>query len=492
MPMATSYDVQFWAIRKRADRAKPYELRWSVGGMPKSRSFLTKALADNFRAKLMAAARAGEEFDTQTGEPLSWAIVVTPHVPEKPPVTWFDHACDFVTMKWPHIAARNRVNVADSLATVTPALVTSIQGMPEQGTLRTALYKYAFNLHSPDAAEWPPEITSALRWMEHNSLPVRDLKDAAVIRKALGALSVKLNGKAAAAATYQRKRAVFYNSLGYAVELELLSANPIDKVQWTAPETERQVDRRVVANPNQVDAILETAATRSTRGKHLKSFYATVYYAGTRPSEARMLTVDACTLPDSKKPEKWGQLELGASAPYAGKAWTDDGEAFDERHLKARSVNAVRTVPIPPKLVAILRKHIAENGLRPTDRLFSAIEGGHVSPAEYGKVWREARSATLSAKQAASPLAKRVYDLRHGNASLLLNAGVTPTEAARRLGHSVTVLLQVYAGCLDGEEQTANERIDDALARYERKTAEAATPEEPAPEETPEQAESEG
>ena len=128
-------------------------------------------------------------------------------------------------------------------------------------------------------------------------------------------------------------------------------------------------------------------------------------------------------------------------------------------------------MPIPPKLVAILRKHIADNELRPTNRLFSATEGGHVSPAEYGKIWREARSATLSGKQAASPLAKRVYDLRHGSASLLLNAGVTPTEAARRLGHSVTVLLQVYAGCLDGEEETANERIDEALARFDKKAA---------------------
>lgn len=142
--------------------------------------------------------------------------------------------------------------------------------------------------------------------------------------------------------------------------------------------------------------------------------------------------------------------------------------------------------------MAILRKHIAENKLGPTDRLFWAIEGGHVSPAEYGKVWREARSATLSGKQAATPLAKRVYDLRHGNASLLLNAGVTPTEAARRLGHSVTVLLQVYAGCLDGEEETANERIDEALARYDMKArAKAPKFEEPVPGKESEQGEPE-
>jgi integrase len=29
---------------------------------------------------------------------------------------------------------------------------------------------------------------------------------------------------------------VFYNALGYAVELGLLDANPIDRVQWKAPE----------------------------------------------------------------------------------------------------------------------------------------------------------------------------------------------------------------------------------------------------------------
>ena len=475
--MTTTYDVQFWTIRERAGRAKPQEVRWSVAGSPKSKSFRTKALADNYRAKLIVASRKGEEFDTKTGEPVAWAEAEKPTAPELPPVTWFEHACDFVAMKWPHIAARNRVNLADSLATVTPALVSSTDGMPEQAILRKALYKFAFNLNCPDPEEWPTAITSALQWVEHHSIPVKEMDKAPIIRKALGAISLKMDSKAAAASTYQRKRAIFYNSLGYAVELDLLPSNPIAKIQRTGSgqEVEKQVDRRVVASPNQADAIMATAASRSARGKYLKAFYATVFYAGTRPSEATSIKVQDCTLPktkDGKSSKKWGLLELGASTPYAGKAWTDDGEAFDERHLKARSVNAVRSVPIPPKLVAILLKHIEDNKLGPTDRLFTAIEGGYVSPAEYGKIWREARTATLSPKKAASPLAKRVYDLRHGNASLLLNAGVAPTEAARRLGHSVAVLLQVYAGWTEDEEERANKTIDDALARYEKKTTE--------------------
>ena len=63
-------------------------------------------------------------------------------------------------------------------------------------------------------------------------------------------------------------------------------------------------------------------------------------------------------------------------------------------------------------------------------------------PAVYDRWWKLARNATLSPAQVESPLARRVYDLRHAAASLWLNAGVPPTEVARRLGHSVAVLTE--------------------------------------------------
>jgi hypothetical protein len=37
------------------------------------------------------------------------------------------------------------------------------------------------------------------------------------------------------------------------------------------------------------------------------------------------------------------------------------------------------------------------------------------------------------------------------------------TEAARRLGHSVAMLLKRYANCIDGQELAANDRIARAL-----------------------------
>jgi hypothetical protein len=46
---------------------------------------------------------------------------------------------------------------------------------------------------------------------------------------------------------------------------------------------------------------------------------------------------------------------------------------------------------------------------------------------------------------------------------LWLNAGIPATEVARRAGHSVAVLLKVYAHCIDGQADAANQRITDAL-----------------------------
>jgi hypothetical protein len=47
--------------------------------------------------------------------------------------------------------------------------------------------------------------------------------------------------------------------------------------------------------------------------------------------------------------------------------------------------------------------------------------------------------------------------------SLWLNAGVPATEVGRRAGHSVAVLLKVYAHCIDGQADNVNKRIADAL-----------------------------
>ena len=43
----------------------------------------------------------------------------------------------------------------------------------------------------------------------------------------------------------------------------------------------------------------------------------------------------------------WGRIVLSASASRAGRAWTDEGTARQERGLKHRADNETRTIPIP-------------------------------------------------------------------------------------------------------------------------------------------------
>jgi integrase len=125
-------------------------------------------------------------------------------------------------------------------------------------------------------------------------------------------------------------------------------------------------------------------------------------------------------------------------------------------------------VPSPwPRLGAdrpgCLRGHLKKYGTGPGCRIFQTTRGGIIQDSAYTAVWQAARQAALTPAQHASPLAGRVYDLRHAGVSLALNAGVPATEVARRAGHSVAVLLNSYAHCIDGQADAANKRIGDAL-----------------------------
>lgn len=89
----------------------------------------------------------------------------------------------------------------------------------------------------------------------------------------------------------------------------------------------------------------------------------------------------------------------------------------------------------------------------------------------YSRVWRAARRGGLTDAQQPSPLARRPYDLRHAAVSLWLNEGVPATQVAEWAGHSVHVLLKVYAKCIEGQDAVARRRIEGALNRADDEAA---------------------
>ncbi|MGW9291321.1 tyrosine-type recombinase/integrase [Streptomyces albidoflavus] len=449
-----TYDVRVYSIETRKDRPKPYRLHWLVGDRKHSKSYTLRAQADGRRSELMTAARKGEQFDRDTGLPVSELRA------QRGSVTWYQHTRAYIDRKWAAAPAKSRKNYADALATITPALLKPAKGRPDAALLRAALYGWAYNRNRWELPP-PEEIAAALAWVEKNSLPISELEEAKTVRAALDALSLKLDGTPAAPRTARRKRACLSEVLGLAVEEKYFTVpvNPITTVKWAPPKSVEEVDPDSVANPRQVRALLRAVREQGQRGAHLEAFFGCLYYAAMRPAEATALTLPQCHLPESG----WGTLTLRKGAVRAGRGWTNDGSAHEARHLKARAEKDSRPVPIPPHFVRQLRQHVAVHGTAPDGRLFRTNRGGLLQETGYGEVWAAARQSALTEPEAASLLARRPYDLRHAGVSFWLSSGVDPMECARRAGHSVAVLLRVYAKVLARTQERANRRIEEAM-----------------------------
>jgi integrase len=126
-------------------------------------------------------------------------------------------------------------------------------------------------------------------------------------------------------------------------------------------------------------------------------------------------------------------------------------------------VGETRPVPIHPDLTELLREHLSIYPTGPSERIFIGLRGGVVAEWVYLDVFRKAREAAFTRQESASPLAATPYALRHAAVSTWLNAGVAPPQVAEWAGHSVDVLLRVYAKCIDGQQDEAKRRIETAM-----------------------------
>jgi integrase len=448
-----SYKVSVWKISvNKTTKKLTYVVRWVVDGQTFSESHKTNALADRFRAKLLRAVEKGEPFDTVSGLPDSLRG-------GKAALSFYELAVRYVDHRWVDASAKHRDSMTDALALVVPVLVKARRGQPSPEVLRRALRSYVLPPPRRER-ERPADVVAAVQWIEKASLPVAELQDIARVHGLIDALGRRLDGTPAATQTYRRRRAVTFNALEYAVETEALTSNPLTRVRRRrGKQVLQEIDRRVVVNPRQARELLTVltyvGAYDRASGRRLVAFFGCLYYAALRPGEALGLRLDDCTLPETG----WGRIELAETRPSAGKTWTDSGEAHDRRGLKQREKGEVRVVPIPPPLVRLLREHVEVFGLADDGRLFQSEYGNVVAASSYSRTWKRARELALLPGQVTSVMAARPYDLRHAGVSQWLNSGVPAPEVAARAGHSVDVLLKIYAKCIDGQEAEMNDRI---------------------------------
>jgi hypothetical protein len=123
--MDTTYDVRIYKTEVyRGSRTTSHTVRWKTAQRPWRRTFRNAAQADVFRAELLAAARKGEAFNVDTGEPVSWQR-------DEPGMTWYEFGCAYVDMKWKAASAKYRRAIAQALTAATPPMLEpGAMGLP--------------------------------------------------------------------------------------------------------------------------------------------------------------------------------------------------------------------------------------------------------------------------------------------------------------------------------------------------------------------------
>jgi integrase len=302
-------------------------------------------------------------------------------------------------------------------------------------------------------------VRNALRWIQGHVHNVSALSNPEILRAALDRLAVRLDGRMGAPSVVSRHRRIFNTAIEYAVELKILAANPIPKLKWTVPKVSMAVDRRSVANPVQARTLLN-AVREGRNGARLVAFFGCLYFAALRPEEAAALRKRNLSLPKEGR----GELHLDRAEPHAGREWTDSGQNRDDRQLKQRAVGEGRIVPCPPELTALLQEHIGRFGFGDDGRLFRGARNRSELPrGTINRAWKEARRAAFTPEVCESPLAATPYDLRHAAVSTWLNGGVPAADIGNWAGHSVEILLKIYAKCLDGSAALLRKRVQAAL-----------------------------
>jgi hypothetical protein len=172
-------------------------------------------------------------------------------------------------MKWPDLAASPAgLATAESLTTITLALTDGHGKFPDPGVLAglcSATRSTPPSLASLSPRRSPGHWTGSRR----HSCRWRRLKNQTPSAPSLNACAWRLDGKAAGATTARRKRTVFANVLGYAVERQVPPVSPLGQIQWKASEVAEAVDRPPDRQPRPARETPESRPrTRTARSAH--------------------------------------------------------------------------------------------------------------------------------------------------------------------------------------------------------------------------------
>jgi integrase/recombinase XerD len=237
-----------------------------------------------------------------------------------------------------------------------------------------------------------------------------------------------------APSTRKRKRAAVASFCRWAVRHDLLTANPMDKID--AIKVPKALPRPAPADS--IARVLTAICSRRPR-KDLpldrlrdRVLFETAYTCGSRAAEACGLYVE--------------DLDL----------------RLDDEHVRIHGKGGtVRTVLLDDRgYVALLRLYLARSGYT-AGPMFRASINGSGGPLSYDAAHHRWEGYCLAAGVDIG-----IHQLRHAHATELVNSGVSIEAVRRRLGHASTETTQLYAllddKVADAEIRAARRRRDNS------------------------------
>ncbi|WP_163554270.1 tyrosine-type recombinase/integrase [Candidatus Frankia alpina] len=228
------------------------------------------------------------------------------------------------------------------------------------------------------------------------------------------------------------------NSLAEAERLDLVARN-VAKAVKAPPVPHREVR---ALRPEEARRLVEVL-----RGERLEAVFACGLMLGLRRGEILGL--------------RWTDVDLGGATLHVRQTLQRvDGSL---RFVPAKTDRSHRKLPIPPRLVTILRRHRAtqtaeRTGLgdawTETGLVFTSSVGTPLEPRNVNRRFEVLR------RQADLPWL-RLHDLRHAFASMLFAEGVPARTVMELLGHStIQLTMNTYTHVMPETQRDAVDRLD--------------------------------
>ena len=273
-----------------------------------------------------------------------------------------------------------------------------------------------------------------------------------VTPKTLDDLYRHLGGAAARKpATVLRFHALLRAAFAQGVRWGLVDRNPAERA------TPPRVNRPEIAPPGVEEVIDVLEAAAHSRNPENAVVFRILAATGCRRGEV-------CGL-------QWSDLDLEADPPRLTIRRGVVGVG-GQLVVQATKTHAIRTVGLDADTADLLRAHrrwaeelaaAAEVTLGDDQFVFTREPGGEepLPPDRITQAWRR-QADELGVKA-------RLHDLRHLQASMLLDAGEAVTTVAARLGHKDTATtLKVYSHLMPGADERAAGIVGSALSKRQR------------------------